>query len=60
MQCGHGSSSLDNVEEPTKVKYFSKLSIKNIAAGQHHSLALTEDNELYSWGLGKYGRLGQG
>ena len=31
-----------------------------ISAGQHHSLALTEDNELYSWGLGRYGRLGQG
>ena len=27
-------------------------------AGQFHSLALTENNELFAWGLGRYGRLG--
>ena len=36
------------------------MSLKHIAAGQNHCLVLTEDNELYSWGLGRYGRLGQG
>lgn len=60
MQCGHGSANTDNLELPARVKFFGRMSVKHIAAGQYHSLALTEDNELYSWGLGRYGRLGQG
>ena len=60
MQCGHGAGSTDAQELPAKVKFFGRMSVKHISAGQYHSLALTEDGELYSWGLGRYGRLGQG
>ena len=31
-----------------------------IAAGGYHSLALTSDQKLYSWGSGKYGQTGAG
>lgn len=32
----------------------------NIACGSYHSLAITETNELYAWGLNNYGQLGLG
>ena len=31
-----------------------------IAAGNQHVLALTDEGEVFSWGLGKMGRLGLG
>jgi regulator of chromosome condensation len=35
-------------------------SIKTIAAGQHHSLMLDEDGNVYAWGRGEYGQIGNG
>ncbi|KAA8589723.1 hypothetical protein FQN60_013088 [Etheostoma spectabile] len=34
--------------------------IRDIACGSSHSAAITSSGELYSWGLGEYGRLGHG
>lgn len=34
--------------------------IKQIAAGDSHMLAVTNDGEVYSWGLNRYGDLGYG
>lgn len=34
--------------------------LKQVCAGKHHSLAITEDGQLFSWGYGRWGRLGQG
>jgi len=31
-----------------------------VAAGWGHSIALTSNGEIYSWGYGKDGQLGQG
>ena len=31
-----------------------------MAAGDNHSLAVTESGALYSWGRGSYGKLGHG
>jgi len=40
--------------------FFAKKRVKQIKAAQFHSMALTTDNELYTWGLGADGRLGNG
>ena len=37
-----------------------KKQVKQIACGSRHSMALTTDGEVYSWGFGRNGRLGHG
>lgn len=51
-QCGVSSDVEDGalVEKPTKVKIDGSLRVKMIQAGEHHSLILTQDGELYSFG----------
>lgn len=56
-QCGQYSQSKD-IELPTKIKFFETKEVEKVCAGRFHSLALTADNELFSWGLGDFGRLG--
>ena len=36
------------------------MRIRDLAAGSNHSAAVTSSGELYTWGLGEYGRLGHG
>jgi alpha-tubulin suppressor-like RCC1 family protein len=60
-QCGHGSGSQNDIEVPTRIEFFKKIGVARIAAGRFHSLALSAEessNNLYAWGLGHYGRLG--
>jgi len=52
-ECGHGK--FEEVEIPTKIKFFEGKKIVNVVAGNHHTLALTENNQLYAWGDGRYG-----
>jgi alpha-tubulin suppressor-like RCC1 family protein len=43
-----------------KQKGIDRFKVIEIAAGEDHSLALTEAGEVFSWGHGLYGQLGQG
>jgi len=60
---GHGNS--DDCPYPTQVKWFDENDPENpgivqIAAGKGHILALDGDGQVWSWGKGDYGRLGNG
>ena len=57
-QCGHGK--FEDLEVPTKIRYFEGKRFVNIVAGNHHSLALSSQNELYGWGQGDLGQCGYG
>jgi alpha-tubulin suppressor-like RCC1 family protein len=57
----------DNVEEsdqsvyvPVKIPFFEMNSLKvvKISCGESHSIALTESNQVFTWGNGECGRLG--
>jgi regulator of chromosome condensation len=59
----HGQLGLgdeENRSRPTKLKAFNNVDVEFVCTGQHHSLALSKDHKVYSWGRGDYGQLGHG
>ncbi|KAH9717232.1 Ultraviolet-B receptor UVR8 [Citrus sinensis] len=59
----NGQLGLGTTEDslvPQKLQAFEGVSIKMVAAGAEHSVAVAEDGELYGWGWGRYGNLGLG
>ncbi|KAG8235979.1 hypothetical protein J437_LFUL015133, partial [Ladona fulva] len=58
-QIGVGMSSGQS-PYPTLVESLCEEHIVEISAGQYHSMALTEDGRVYTWGWGVYGQLGHG
>lgn len=51
------SSSCD---KPKKVESINGKEIIDIACGGAHSACITSSGQLYTWGKGRYGRLGHG
>lgn len=51
-----------NQEKPQLIRSLadSGICVIQVACGQQHVLAVTEDGKLYSWGLGVLGQLGHG
>lgn len=52
--------SFRNCDKPRLIEALKTKRIRDIACGSSHSAAITSSGELYSWGLGEYGRLGHG
>jgi len=44
--------------DPQKVRPIRGEKFTHIAAGSHHSVALTAKGRIYTWGHGKYGQIG--
>lgn len=60
---GYGECHLTcsrNCDKPRLIEALKSRRIRDIACGSSHSAALTSSGELYTWGLGEYGRLGHG
>lgn len=55
---GHGNRL--NLEKPKIIEALRNKRIRDIACGSSHSAAISSNGELYTWGLGEYGRLGHG
>lgn len=55
---GHGNRL--NLDKPKLIEVLRSKKIRDIACGSSHSAAITSSGELYTWGLGEYGRLGHG
>ncbi|KAE8744459.1 hypothetical protein FOCC_FOCC008934 [Frankliniella occidentalis] len=58
-QLGLNSGSGDQWSAKT-VKNLALSTVIQVACGQNHSLALTNDGQLYSWGCNRFGQLGLG
>ena len=60
----YGQAGTDSTEErlhkPVEVKALSGRGVVKITAGLHHSLALTSDGRVFSFGRNNYGELGMG
>jgi hypothetical protein len=57
-QIGCGDNYIKSM--PTKLKALNDIKIKMISCGFHHSMALTENGCVYSWGFNEFGQLGIG
>nr|XP_012152188.1 PREDICTED: E3 ubiquitin-protein ligase HERC2 [Megachile rotundata] len=55
---GHGNCS--SLDKPRLIESLKSKRIRDVACGSGHSAAITSSGELYTWGLGEYGRLGHG
>ncbi|KAG8176599.1 hypothetical protein JTE90_026848 [Oedothorax gibbosus] len=55
---GHGTRS--SCDRPKKVESINGKEVVDIACGGAHSACITSSGELYTWGKGRYGRLGHG
>ncbi|CAH1964040.1 unnamed protein product [Acanthoscelides obtectus] len=55
---GHGNRL--NLDKPKMIETLKSKKIRDIACGSSHSAAITSSGELFTWGLGEYGRLGHG
>lgn len=61
IYCLTGLNSIDCTERiPRMVKVLGTNVIVQIACGIEHSIALTNDGELYAWGSNREGQLGLG
>jgi len=57
---GIGSRSIDRVSHPTLIESLLSNKCMKISCGWAHTLALMESGEIYSWGAGESGALGNG
>lgn len=55
-----GIGNCENSYVPTEIVELRNLKIINITGGQHHTIALTVDGNLYGWGRNDDGQLGLG
>jgi len=53
----NNSSSYDR---PRVIEYLRGKGVIDISCGGSHSACITSNHELYTWGKGRYGRLGHG
>ncbi|KAM9962725.1 hypothetical protein ACTFIR_005642 [Dictyostelium discoideum] len=57
-QLGHGDNK--NRSEPTEIEQLSKYDIIKVVSGWGHSIALSNDGKLYSWGFSNDSQTGHG
>ena len=68
MECIFTSVSADcvclsfssNCEKPRLIEALRSKRVRDIACGSSHSAAIISNGDLFTWGLGDYGRLGHG
>lgn len=46
--------------QPTEMSFFNDKHITIIAAGCDHSVAVSKNGDVYTWGFGQHGALGCG
>lgn len=55
-----GHNNRITLDKPKLIETLRSKRVRDIACGSSHSAAITSAGELYTWGLGEYGRLGHG
>lgn len=55
-----GVGTTDDAHAPTRVEALKDVAVVSAAAGAEHSVVATASGQVYSFGWGKYGCLGDG
>ncbi|XP_034296362.1 probable E3 ubiquitin-protein ligase HERC6 isoform X2 [Pantherophis guttatus] len=55
-----GTGNLKDSSTPKKIDSLSMYNVIQVACGHYHSIALTKDGRLFSWGQNSHGQLGLG
>lgn len=59
-QCGVNSTKREKIFFPLLVRFPMFVDIVSISAGSRHTIALSSDGAVYTWGWGHVGQLGHG
>jgi alpha-tubulin suppressor-like RCC1 family protein len=51
---GHGSIKSIPISDPLKVAFKDNILVKDVVVGMYHTLALTTDNRIFSFGCGNF------
>ncbi|XP_015787614.1 probable E3 ubiquitin-protein ligase HERC3 [Tetranychus urticae] len=54
------AKDFESIGKPSLIKILAHQCVIQICSGAHHSLALTKNGEIYSWGANNLGQLGLG
>ena len=54
------NSTLFDCMKPEIIDFSKETKIKQISCGSYHTLALTEQGEIYGWGDNRFGKIGCG
>ena len=53
-----GLGDVQSIDEPTRISSLGNVVVMEMACGDNHSLLVSQDGNVYSFGNGKYGQLG--
>ena len=61
-QLGHQDSNEASITSPTRVEYLAEhgLKVSQVSCGEAHTVVLTNEDQVWGWGMSMYGQLGLG
>ncbi|KAF4039190.1 Regulator of chromosome condensation (RCC1) repeat [Phytophthora infestans] len=59
-QLGQGEDSLESSQEPLRVPHLASTCVQYVACGSNHTLCLSVDGRVFSWGDNSCGQIGMG
>lgn len=53
-------NTIGDIIKPKLINDLANENVKQLASSKYHSMALTNDGKIYTWGHGRHGKLGHG
>ncbi|KAG3118656.1 hypothetical protein PI124_g4101 [Phytophthora idaei] len=59
-QLGQGEDNLESSQEPIRVPHLTSTCVQHVACGSNHTLCLSVDGRVFTWGDNSFGQIGMG